>query len=222
MKDGGVKHADRLDRVVGFYLLAKTVVVDQGFGEEIAWQDQVRFSELDEGIFLREAAWVVLSSGIREAVIRKKFPGFSAAFHNWFSAGRITTNARECRNNALRVFAHSAKVNSIIEIARLVDCVGFDVFKQRVDLGGVQFLQTLPFIGPATCYHLAKNIGLDVVKPDRHLLRISALAGYANPAALCREISDVVGDRLSVVDLVVWRYATLNPGYRQFLTRYLH
>jgi hypothetical protein len=211
----------KLERVVDFYLLAKGTVVGEGFGEELEWQDQIRLSDVDESHFLREAAWVVLSSGMREAVIRGKFRDFSLAFHNWVSAGHIIANSRLCRRNASRIFCHSQKINSIIEIARSIEVGGFDAFKEKIESGGVAFLRSLPFIGPATCYHLAKNIGLDVVKPDRHLLRISALAGYASPGELCQLISSAVGDRLSVVDLVVWRYATLNPGYRAFLSRYL-
>jgi hypothetical protein len=210
------------ERMVDFYLLAKNIVVGEGFGEEIQWQDRLQFSDLNESVFLREAAWVVLSSGMREAVVRNKFQSFSFAFYDWLSAKQISANAQRCKRTASRIFAHSGKIDSIIEICGLINTNGFDAFKAKIASGGVVFLRSLPFIGPATSYHLAKNIGFDVVKPDRHLLRISELAGYSNPAEMCHKISSVVGDRLSVVDLVVWRYATLNPGYRDFLIRYLH
>jgi hypothetical protein len=59
------------------------------------------------------------------------------------------------------------------------------------------------------------------VKPDRHLVQIAALMGYENHTEFCEVISTSVGDRVSVVDLVVWRYAMLNPGYKNFLTRYI-
>jgi hypothetical protein len=212
----------RLEALIDFYLLAKGVVVGEGFGDEITWQGQIQFSRVDESIFLREAAWVVLSCGMRETVVRRKFQAISLAFYNWLSARHIRTNARQCRRGAFRVFGHLGKINSIIEIARSIDKAGFDTFKRKVQTDGILFLQSLPYVGPATSYHLAKNVGLDVVKPDRHLVRISALMGYADPAELCRAISTAVGDRVSVVDVVVWRYATLNPGYRDFIVRYIH
>jgi len=211
-----------LDRLVGFYLLAKSVVLGEGFRDEVEWQDRLQFCEVGESHFLREAAWVVLSSGMRETVIRRKFAAFSIAFYDWSSARRISKHAQLCKKNASRVFAHVGKIDSIIEIARLIDSQGFEAFKGRVGTEGVAFLRSLPFIGPTTSFHLAKNIGLEVVKPDRHLLRISTLAGWSSPAELCSAISGATGDRLSVVDLVVWRYATLNPGYRDFLARYFH
>ena len=86
----------------------------------------------------------------------------------------------------------------------------------RFQSEGVEFIQTLPFMGPATSYHLAKNIGLDVVKPDRHLLRMAAAVGYDSPSLLCEDIAASVGDRVSVVDVVLWRFATLNSNYTDY------
>jgi hypothetical protein len=48
-----------------------------------------------------------------------------------------------------------------------------------------------------------------VVKPDRHLSRICSLWGYATPLQMCETIAAVVGDKVSVIDTVMWRYATL-------------
>jgi len=38
-------------------------------------------------------------------------------------------------------------------------------------------------------------------------------SGRRAPAALCALFASVTGDRLAVVDLVLWRYATLRPDY---------
>jgi hypothetical protein len=214
------ENSTKIERLIDFYFLAKSVVIGEGFQHEIDWQDGLRFLDLQEDVFLREAAWVVLSSGMRESVIRGKFPAISRAFHEWTSASQISANGPTCRKKAFRIFRHAGKIDSIVEIAKSIDRTGFDSFKQRIGSEGVPFLKSLPFIGPATCYHLAKNIGLDVVKPDRHLLRISTLVGYSDPTEFCKEISSAVGDRMCVVDLIVWRYATLNPGYKNLLTRY--
>lgn len=212
----------RREAAVDFYLLAKSVVLGEGFGQEVAWQDRIRFTEINETTFLRETAWVILSSGMRETVVRKKFQSFSSAFYDWASAQQIRINAKHCKKNAFRVFGHAGKIDAIVQVALVVDSVGFERFKDKILGEGIMFLRSLPFIGPVTSYHLAKNLGLDVVKPDRHLLRISALLGYSSPAELCQMISSSVGDRVSVVDLVIWRYATLNPGYKNFVIRYIN
>jgi len=206
-------------RIVETYLQAKEYVVKEGFGEEIDWQDNIRFSQIKELDFLRESAWVVLSSGMSETVIRRKFPSISEAFDFWQSAAYITNNSDECRKKALTVFGHKGKIEAIISIAQRVFAQGFKIFKGHIQKDGVRFIRSLPFMGPATSYHLAKNIGLDVVKPDRHLLRVASVTGFDSPETLCEKIAEVVGDRISVIDLVIWRFATLNRNYVGFFAR---
>lgn len=85
--------------------------------------------------------------------------------------------------------------------------------------GHVNFLESFPYIGPAAACHLAKNIGLNIAKPDRHLIRVSKACGFKTPNDLCSVLTTVVGDDISTIDLVIWRYATLHSQYLEhFLT----
>jgi len=211
-----VKSCSRQKKIVEAYLKAKESIIKEGFAAEIDWQDEVQFAQIAENDFLRESAWVVLSSGMRETVIRLKFPAISEAFYSWRNARDIVNNSEKCRNQAMKVFRHQKKINAIISIAERIFAHGFEFFKIQIQRTGVTFIQSLPFMGPATSYHLAKNIGLDVVKPDRHLLRVAAAAGFESPKFLCEQISKSVGDRVSVIDLVIWRFATLNANYTEY------
>ncbi len=206
----------RLNKIVEAYLKAKESIIGEGFAAEIDWQAEIRFSQITESDFLREAAWVVLSSGMRETVIRLKFNAISKAFYYWRNANDIIDNSEKCRNQALKIFHNQKKIDAIISIAEQISVQGFGIFKTNIQTGGVKFIQSLPFMGPATSYHFAKNIGLDVVKPDRHLLRVAATAGFESPKLLCEEISKSVGDRVCVIDLVIWRFATLNANYTEY------
>lgn len=207
--------------LVDAYLTAKEYVILNGFAAEIDWQENLRFGHIDEAGFLREAAWVVLSSGMRESVVRSKFALLSEAFRQWKSASEIIRHRATCEAAALVVFAHRPKIMAICEIAKRVGSSGFDKLRELIRLGGVDYLESFPFIGPVTRYHLAKNIGLDVVKPDRHLVRVAHASGFGSPADMCEVISAETGDRLSVVDLVIWRFATLEPAHLiQFEARY--
>jgi len=199
--------------LVAAYMTAKERVIGAGFAPEIDWQDQVDFNKISEQNFLRELAWVIFSSGMREAVVRKKFPGISKAFLHWVSAQMVASRADHCRKSAMSVFAHKGKVEAIITVAREISRLGFNRVHRRIREEGVTYLQSFPFLGPATSYHLAKNLGLNVVKPDRHLVRLAAQAGYSAPNLMCRRIADAMGDKDSVVDLVLWRYATLTRNY---------
>lgn len=42
-------------------------------------------------------------------------------------------------------------------------------------------------------------------KPDRHLMRVAAETGYGDPERMCRAVSQIVGDPLPVIDIVIGR-----------------
>jgi hypothetical protein len=206
-------------QLVALYLTAKQAVIRAGFHREIDWQSNIQFECVQETDFLREAAWVVLSTGFRESVIRRKFPEIAEAFLHWCSAQAITEHHAWCRRKAISIFAHGRKIDAIIAIAAEVSKTGFPHLKERIGCEGVSFLQTFPYIGPVTAYHLAKNLGLNMAKPDRHLVRAARSAGISSPQKMCEIIHQVVGDSVAVVDIVIWRYATINPQFsKEFKT----
>jgi hypothetical protein len=195
------------------YLTAKEAVVARGFAWEIDWQAERRLDRIGESEFLRESAWTVLSAGFREAVVRRLFGPVCEAFLGMRSATAIQANRARCRRDALRVFNNHRKVTAILDIASIVDEMGFECVRRQIEQEEVRFLQRLPYIGSITAFHLAKNLGLPVVKPDRHLQRIAAAAGFSSPMELCQLISDHLGEPVQVVDVVLWRYATLFSDY---------
>ena len=203
----------RAERLIAAYMTAKENVIEAGFAAEIDWQHRLDFNDVTEQDFLRESAWVILSAGMRETVVRAKFPAISRAFLDWVNARAIVRRSEHCRQSALSVFAHEGKTEAILFLATVVSRTGFGTMRSRIKEEGVNYLQSFPYLGPATAFHLAKNLGLNVVKPDRHLVRISERTGYSSPDAMCRDIAEVVGDKEAVIDVVLWRYATLNRSY---------
>lgn len=195
------------------YGIAKETIIRAGYGKELEWQEETSLDNLTEDRFLKESAWVILSSGIRESVIRKIFPKISDAFFEWESSETIYNKQSECLENALEVFNNPLKIKAIIEITREINDIGFEFSLESLKAEGVSYLRKFPFMGPATSYHLAKNIGFNVAKPDRHLLRVANATGYSNPFELCSDLSEIVGDDVRTVDLVIWRYATLCINY---------
>ncbi len=203
----------RLSAAVESYIFAREKVIQAGFWDEIEWMQDLQFDSVLESDIMREGAWVILSAGMRESVIRSKFVDIANAFLEWRSSESIIREARHCRRDALKVFGHEGKVDAIFAIVRYLNKHGVDEFKNRLKTEGPDFLLEFPYLGPATSRHLAKNLGLGFAKPDRHLLRITAACGLANVDMLCSEVSLWVGDSPAVVDLVFWRFATLHSNY---------
>jgi hypothetical protein len=195
------------------YLIAKEIIIKEGYGKELGWQERISLDNLTESKFLKESAWVILSSGMKEFVIRKIFSKISEVFFNWESSEKICYNQCDCLTSALNHFNNPRKIKAIIEIAKEINYVGFYSFLKSLKMEGVSYIKKFPFMGPATSYHLAKNIGFNVVKPDRHLVRVAKATGYKNPHEMCSELSNIVGDDIRIIDLVIWRYATLKKDY---------
>lgn len=170
------------------YKSLRREITNRGYGHEIDWAQNV--SEVSDPLFFwREYAWVVLNSGMKNQV----------AAGIWQRVRPVV----EGGGSASLVFGHKGK-------AKAIDTV-YATREQRLaeylaSVDKVEHLRTLPWIGRVTCWHLAKNVGLDVAKPDRHLVRI---AGSEGVAELCQRLAAVTGDRVATVDLVIWRAANL-------------
>lgn len=103
-------------------------------------------------------------------------------------------------------FGHPGKKKSIEKVMAERE-VYFTAFKAAWRAGPdevIAFCETLPHIGKTTKFHLAKNLGIDVAKPDVWLVRVARSSGEG-PQDLCQRLSRESGDRVATVDYVIWR-----------------
>lgn len=200
-----------LNAAIRFFSNACSYVQHAGLSAEVAWQRKVDFARFTECELLREHAWVTLCSGFRESAVRRVFDHVSLCFCDWESAEAIVSAGDICCATAASSFANSLKLKGIFSAAKYISDVGFNEFKQSVLADPINQLQKLSFIGPITSWHLAKNLGLDVAKPDRHLIRLSERLGFRSADHLCRELAATTGEQVKVIDLIVWRYIADNP-----------
>src|SRR6202011_3360269 len=114
-------------------------------------------------------------------------------------ASAICANSGLCRPTALAAFKNVRKIDAILATALFVDSVGFESYRIEILQDPISALRRLPYIGGITVYHLAKNLGADVVKPDRHLVRLAASQGFCDVQTLCSSIAKETGDPLRVV-----------------------
>ncbi len=176
-------------KVEKFYEL-KQGIIDAGYGDEIVWQESIQPCD-DAFEFFKQYMWVVLCAGMKEQVARK----IERRIFDAWSKGQSTSDA----------FGHVGKVTAI-------DVVRNDrvmLFAEWCQLGrNVYWLLGLPWIGKITMYHLAKNLGVDVAKPDRHLTRVANTYGLQFDV-MCKKLAHETGLRIATVDLVIWRAANL-------------
>lgn len=175
-------------RCLDWYLALRTKVWASGYAHEIDWAQSLQ-PITDPDDFWREFAWVVLNSGMKNQV----------AQGIWHRVRPVV----ETGGSAHEQFGHKGKADAIDYVwGHRVELL--DQYQAAPDK--LEFLRGLPWIGAITCWHLAKNYGLDVAKPDRHLVRI---AGAEGPHAMCARLACESGDRVATVDLVIWRAANM-------------
>ncbi len=172
------------------YRKVKDNIIERGYGDEIKWCEE-RKPCTEPADFFLEYTWVVVNSGMKEQVARKIYENILRAI-----------SVHEPVDTA---FGHRGKANAISQMLLAYNGC-FQDFQRSEDK--VEYLASLPWIGKITKYHLARNLGLDVCKPDRHLVRIAAKYN-TTPDELCRRLSKETGDRIGTVDVVLWRAANL-------------
>jgi hypothetical protein len=174
---------------VNQYFDLKRRVIEAGYAAEIDWAHDIKPcpNALE---FWREFSWVVICSGMKAQIARQIWD-------------RVQPEV-ESGGSARAKFGHKGKAAAIDRIWREKEAL-FNAY--AVSLERLDFLETLPWIGPITKFHLAKNLGINVPKPDRHLERIAGSIEAVEP--LCRRLAALTGDRITEVDTVIWRAANL-------------
>lgn len=186
---------------------AERFCIENGFREEIEWcRNREPFTSVTKITFLREYAWVIFNSGMKTSVIEAKWNALSRTFL-WFDPSEIIIHSNDVRLRALKVFGNRAKVKAVIEMAKKIESTPtfFVALKEQIQLDPLEELEKLHFIGKVTRYHLARNLGFDFIKPDRHLVRLAERYGMA-PFELCEIVKKETGEKLGVIDVVFWRY----------------
>jgi hypothetical protein len=195
----------RQERVAAGYQKAYSRVWTAGYEDDIVWALDLADVEPDAHYVFSETAWVIVNSGFRYAVARKLWPAMRQAFRR-FDPAAVMRDQNDVRAKALSVLNYPRKIDAILHIAKLI-ALSDDGLEHIIrDAQEPPRLCRLPFIGPVTCWHLAKVLGVDCVKPDVHLMRAAEAAGYKTPLALCEAIRETEDHRLTVVDSVLWRY----------------
>lgn len=172
-----------LNAAVFHFLLA--ALGEQG-AEDLNWSQSVQPPASAE-CFAREVIFVICNSGMKNTVAAGIYARCMAAL--------------ECGGDVRQAFRHPGKSAAIARVwAERSEL--FDKFQQASDR--LAFLGELPWIGNITKYHLAKNFGVDVAKPDVHLQRLAERDG-STPQALCARLAAETGLRVATVDTILWR-----------------
>lgn len=165
-------------------------VEEAGYGGDVHWAENLT-PPPDAEHFAREVIFVICNSGMRFTVAQRIYNDVIAAL--------------ECGSSAAIAFGHKGKAAAIDQVWANRDQF-YTEFTSAPDKVG--YCETLPWVGAITKYHLAKNFGVDVAKPDVHLQRLADLY-ETTPQALCEHIASIAGLRVATIDTLLWRAAAI-------------
>lgn len=207
MEEGIIVCTDQ--QLIDLYESALHRVIERGWGDEVQYFRGLTFDKVDGRFFFRECAFCVYAAGFSNYVLNSKWEGLTKAYKNW-SYEKVCQYADEVRNQALGFIHHEGKVKAILECAEKLNDWGWPSFRDWLQSMNLLIQPgQLKYIGQAARYHLARNIGADVAKPDRYMLDHASECGYPptdeGVQQFARRVARLVGDRVGVVDYVLWR-----------------
>lgn len=177
-----------------FFKIAKNYVMNSEYVSEIEHVRSLDFNKTTPEQFMSQFAFVVLNTGMKNQVAESMFKKLVES--GWDP----------------RTVNHEQKRDAIIKAIN-----NYTVWFQELksisnERGKIEYLQSLPFIGKITKYHLARNIGLDCAKPDRHLVLLAEKFDFETPRGMCEVLAQMQNERVGVIDVILWRYCNMNPN----------
>jgi hypothetical protein len=197
-----------------FYAIEKQII-DSGIGE-----DKDSFETIKKRLhkppvlsaqeFAEECIYVILAGGFRQKIAKRKF-GEIMSFIN--SGGKIV------EKNLLKIFGNANKIRAIVKIWNNRESFRDGFYKLKTNDEKLNYLGKLPHIGEITKNHLARNLGISIVKYDVWIQRLAIALGKSNlkegfPLSedvkkLCdkmfAQIEKATGLNKGYIDVVLWK-----------------
>jgi hypothetical protein len=162
-------------------------LIKAGWAEDdIAWAENIQRPSCPVE-FAQETIFVICNSGMRFLVATKIYERVMDAI----MAGASASTA----------FGHKGKAAAIDLIWRDRERLMAEFLAAE---DPVAYCETIPWIGGITKYHLAKNFGAQVAKPDVHLQRLADVYGVT-AQQLCERLAGETGYRVATIDTLIWR-----------------
>lgn len=236
-------------RTIVKYLLEYTLEKCPELNELFEFYSDIRPEKLTNRRIFAELSWIVYSSGFRFDIVKKYWSSIREAFHEfnvpevaqWFND--LGAQARRiCRKSGFR---NQKKAKWCIENAKII----IELDDKMEHLGGLKgyfvetskmdafelvksvpiIIQDLGFkgIGKTTVFHLLKNVGIDIFKPDIHVRRILARLGlvqceHASTTEICTAMSFLswVSDmKIRELDTLLFVYGKITGDNIQIFTK---
>ncbi|MCL2260604.1 MAG: hypothetical protein FWC15_04515 [Fibromonadales bacterium] len=199
------KSVKKIDSAL-FFALEK-YIIDSGLGA-----DKDSFETIKERLhnppilsaneFAEECIYVILAGGFRQKIAKRKF----GEIMDFIYAGGDV-----CEKKLLPIFGNVNKIRAIIKIWNNSKNYRNGFYELKTDAEKLTYLATLPHIGEITKNHIARNLGINVVKHDVWIQRLESVFGDK----MFAQIEKATGLNRGYIDVVLWKACQI--GILKFL-----
>ncbi|MCL2207490.1 MAG: hypothetical protein FWB90_05265 [Fibromonadales bacterium] len=179
-----------------FFALEK-YIIDSGLGEDKDSFETIKKRLHNPPIlnaeeFAEECVYVILAGGFRQKIAKRKYREIMDFI---YGSGDV------CEKNLLPIFGNVNKIRAIIKIWNSRENYRNGFYELKTENEKLSYLATLPHIGEITKNHIARNLGINVVKHDVWIQRLELVLGNKMFAQLEKD----TGLNRGYIDVVLWK-----------------
>jgi DNA-3-methyladenine glycosylase I len=207
----------------------KSISIGDNFIKEINTRRVTEFDKnKPDSFFYEKLVATIQVGGMRVSTLRGRWDDIKKAFLNYDvgAVGRFTDSDLGKMMENPRIIRNQRKLRACVENARIMEQISrengsfgnyLDKYRNNPDdLAGI-LTSKFHFLGKVLVLNYLKEIGIDAIKPDVHVVRVmyrlglidsedESLENINKVIAVAKEMAGVIGEKLNVVDAIFWMY----------------
>jgi len=210
------------------YKKLSEISINDNFDREITERRTRVFDKnKPDSYFFEHMVRAILNAGMKATVVTNKMPYVRKAFFD-FDVDKVSVLRLESLLSNPQIIHYERKMRDCIANAGKIKKISEEFGSFGEFLNENQKTSTIlkgelmkfGSIGRAVVLDYLKNIGMDFVKPDVHILRVFSRLGLIDSEAsfypainAAESFKQATAERLSVIDAVFWMYGSGGDGH---------
>jgi hypothetical protein len=168
------------------------------------WVLKISPDTITPSCFFKEYVWVVYASNFKVNILEKYRINLYQAYGDYRTLDITRKDA------VLSVINNLSKWNAVLDTAKKLKYIGWkgEFGFKEIYLSSIDSMTVFKFIKDITKFHLARNLGFDVAKPDRWMQRIRDQFECLSVKEMCQYLSSKYNMPVKQIDLILWKYAS--------------
>ena len=207
----------------------ESISIDDNFISAIERRRRAVFDKNKPDSFFYERLVITIHvSGFRVSVLRDRWDDIKKAFSDYdiYRVSQYTDKDLEKMMNNPKLIRNEKKLKACIENAKIMKNISEEYGSFGEFLSGLgnnlrelrEELRTkLKYLGPVLIHEYLKEIGIDSIKPDVHVVKVMHRLGLVDSekissdsidrvVKMAEKMSRATGEKLNVIDAIFWMY----------------